>query len=219
MTLHKAKRHLRGGGRILARPVQCPCASCNGLFLQTPTKTVDHLYLVGYSSSFIVPFEEEYADEWAGAPPQDDRNLGHPALLAREDWEPSASDEDSEDNGDEKEEELELSQREKTIKACMLLSRQLIDEIANGGVHQTSAVRVLTLFKHHLGPLLSDDVMDELPDSLHMLKKVAELVEVSSFMRHFCPEGCRMFVGASGQQEKCGLCQVGWRYDDHGRPM
>ena len=169
-----------------------------------------------------MPFEEEYADEWAGAPPQDDRNLGHPALLAREDWEPSASDEDSEDNGDEKEEELELSQREKTIKACMLLSRQLIDEIANGGVHQTSAVRVLSLFKHHLGPLLSDDVMDELPDSLHMLKKVAELVEVSSFMRHFCPFGCRMFVGDSGPQEKCGLCpprKVGWRYDDHGRPM
>ena len=99
------------------------------------------------------------------------------------------------------------------------LCRQIVEEIAHGGASQSVAVRVLKALKEHLGAFLPSELIDAIPDTVYMLKKVAGLESIRSFRRHFCPQGCRMFSGESGDQEKCGICPNGWRYDDFNKPM
>ena len=112
---------------------------------------------------------------------------------------------------DEDQDELTCEERVK------LLCQQVVSEVA-GGVGQTVAVRLLDMFQHHLGADLTTEARALLPRSVYMLKKISDVQSISSFVRHFCPYGCRMFCGDTGPQEACGKCDLGWRFDDAGAP-
>lgn len=172
---------------------------CRGLFEHTVYTVVEHLE----DNGLLV---HEHPSQ---PPPHDQVHVVHPYLyLDRDDTESDESDEDVLPSVEDK---------------CQLLCKQIVSEIA-GGLQQSTALRVLNVVKTHLGSFLPDQVKENMPETPYMLKKMAGLMEIKSFVRHFCPNGCRMFHGypksktEKVKQEKCGICTNGWRLDDHGKP-
>ena len=131
---------------------------------------------------------------------------------------PDDDDPDAEDSG---EEHPMLPAQDRASAACKQLSRQIISEIANGTLHQSTSVRCLRYFKHHLTHFLPDEIHTDLPVSWYMLQKKGGMVKSKQTLRHFCPNGCRIFTGKN--DTRCGICvdkkgNCGMRYDDKGTP-
>ena len=207
VSSRSARQHLT---RLGVTHMRCPCMQCNSLFLHPVSVVIEHLALNAHATelkpdSVLLSDDLEDTEEVPDPRPLLNRNGLHvPAFI---------------DHGGESSEHDDLEVDEDTSIAlrCQQFSREVLNEVA-GGVGQTVAVRVINALRVHLGTFLPVDMVSQLPRTVYMLKKKAEVTTVTSFRRHFCPYGCRMFSGESGEQEACGLCEFGWRYDDHGEP-
>ena len=185
----------------------CPCIECHGVFDIPIEDVVYHLEHNGCNAPPPLDPLDLPPRDIPGPIGEPVRVLSHPHLNAVVES----------DSASESEAESESDTEETIEQKCQLICRQIVDEIA-GGLAQTVAVRVLNIVKHHLTGVLSDDVQAQLPSTIYSLKKKAGVIHVKSFVRHFCPYGCRMFQGPTGPQEACGLCDYGYRLDDQGRP-
>ena len=194
-TTKVVKRHLRS---LSLEAAPCPCSSCNGNFLKSAEAIVAHLLTHGPSVVYEIPSP---LDSQIVLPPADpaENPVDDPFEVPVE-------------------VPVEVLHRSKCRMAVQHLCKQLIDDVAHGATSQTAAVRFLQYARTHLKDVVSPDLIDSLPQTVYSMKKIAGVEETESTIRHFCPNGCRMFANDDGPQEECGLCTTGWRYDDFGRP-